>query len=437
VRFINTLLASGTAWLLFLTANCWFKASKTGLWTVLLMATAPLYNMGSMLATYDGPQVFFWAVGLYLVTQTVQQDRPPLWYAVGAVVGIGILCKLTMIVFAPGVLLLLLLSPEYRKHLSTPHPYLAFGVTILCTSPLLFWNATHGNANYLHAWTLGSRNRGAGFGRWFGEFLGGQLGVVGPWLFVAELVAIWGLVRAAKNKKESTNAKRFLLAFAFPMLALCFWTALRSKMEANWPAPLHLAGLMAVAVGFATAWERKKRLGILVCVLLSLFIQSIILFPEWIGRTFSPLDGKTIGIKLCEPYNWDDMATLTQAARKQLEAEGKPVLLLGTNYRVNSIVAFHLPDHPKTQALYLGSRLDQYHFWTDIEGMKGKNAVLYFDHKASDDEKTLKEVQKYFASVTLYGAKSTHRPGFNGPVKEWTVYLCRDFKGYTPQPTGY
>jgi 4-amino-4-deoxy-L-arabinose transferase-like glycosyltransferase len=438
VRLVNILLAAGSAWCVYLTATRWFD-KKIAVWSVVLMAVAPLYGMGSMLATYDGPQVFCWALGMYWVTRTLQEDNARLWYVVGLCVGLGLLCKLTMVVFAPSVLLLLVLAPDYRKHLSTLHPYLAFVLALLCASPLVYWNLTHGNVNFQHALALSSRSRGASFGRWLGDFLGGQLLVVGPWLFIAELVALYQMTRQMTHKPD--NPRRFLLAFTLPMLALCFWTALRSKMEANWAAPLHLAGMIAIAVGFAGAWQQKKRVGVLFCGFLCLLIQIIVLFPEWLGK-IKPLDGKTVGIKLCEPYDWSPMVAVTQEARERLASEGKPVMVVGMNYRVNSVMSFYLKDRPIPQALYLGSRLDQYYFWTDAMAMRGKNAVLCFDQEVDrpdNKDNPLPEIRKYFASVDFYAKRETYRPGFAGPVKVWVVYLCRDFKGYNPQEhfTGY
>ena len=447
VRFVNILLAAGSSWWMYLTANRWFPEQKVGWWTVLLLSIAPLYGTGSMIATYDGPQVFCWALGMWLFTQLLHSDHSShsdssshsgsskkqilLWYAIGIVVGLGVLCKLTMLLFAPGVLLFLLLSPKHRRYLSTPHPYLAFALALLCASPLWLWNFHHENMGFQHALTLGSRSRGKAFGHWLADFLGGQIGVIGPWLFIAELVATFQLLpKPSLNNDTNNSNKRFVLAFILPTLALCLWTALRSKMEANWPAPMHLAGMMAVAIGFSAAWEAKKRLGIIICVILSLCIQGVILFPELPGRFIKPLDGPKVGVKLCEPYDWSGMTKLTEQAREALEKEGKPVLLIGLNYKVNSVMAFYLKDHPETQGLYLGSRLDQYYIWTDVEAMKGKNALLCFDQENNDAPK---EARQYFASADFYGKVNTYRLGFQGPVKTWVVYLCRDFKGYNPR----
>jgi hypothetical protein len=426
VRFVPVLLATATGALLFETARRWF-GGRVALWTLVLMVFAPLLAVGGIVATYDNPQVFCWAAALYGVTRAVQDDRPGWWYAVGAATGLGLLTKLTMILIAPCVLVFLLLSPAYRKHLATPHPWLAFVLTLLLWTPLLYWNATNEWANFRHAAALNSRSQGAPPLRWFGEFLGGQALVVSPLLFLAELYV---LGRMAGQLRGATlgEKERFAFAFSAPIIGLCLLIALRSKMEANWPAPAHLAGLLAVAVWFDGLWERGKRAGIVAAVGLSALMVGILLFPQSLPALGLKVDAFTAQ-KPNETYGWPEVTAGLQAARARLAAEGKPVFLAGVNYRVPSLMAFLLPDHPETVELFFDTRRDQYFFWTDPARLVGQNAVLCVD----DDKKEAVEIaRRYFASVETLPPILVYRPGFLGPVKYWRVHLCRDFKGYDP-----
>src|SRR5262249_20776026 len=54
VRVVLILLATGTGWLAFLTASRWLGA-RVALWSLVLLAVAPLLAVGGLLATYDGP----------------------------------------------------------------------------------------------------------------------------------------------------------------------------------------------------------------------------------------------------------------------------------------------------------------------------------------------------------------------------------------------
>ena len=436
VRLVPILLGAGTGWFVFLSVRRWY-GDRAALWTLGLLNIAPLLVVGGIIATYDGPQVFFWAAALYTLTRTVQEGRTGGWYLVGLLVGLGSLVKLTMLLFAPCVLIFLLLSPAHRRWLATPHPYLAFLLALALFSPVVVWNAQHEWMGFLHTFTLGNRTRDAKPLRWFGDFLGGQALALSPFVFLAEL---WVLRRPAPPAADKEGAggepgppggAAFLWAFGAPILILCMLLALRSKLEINWPAPTHLMGLAAVAVAWAAAWRSGRtaaRAGIVGALVLSGVMTLVILFPGLPSAVGVPLSAETAK-KANQVYGWPEIARGVQAARESLAREGKPVFVSGVNYRVNSILAFYLPGQPRTQPLYLNSRRDQYWVWTDPRALVGQNAVFALDDVNAD---AVALARRYFASVEPQAPIVVRRPGFREPVKTWYIYKCRDFKGYDP-----
>jgi 4-amino-4-deoxy-L-arabinose transferase-like glycosyltransferase len=431
IRLPTILLAAGTGWLVFLTVSRWSGNARIALTSLILLSVAPLIAAGSVLATYDGPQVFFWAAALYALTRTLQDARTVGWYVVGVLTGLGILCKLTMLLFAPGVLVFLLWSPRYRRSLATPHPYLAFGVALLLFVPVIQWNAAHGWMGFLHTITLGSRRHDAPPFHWFGDFLGGQCFAAGPLLFVAELIALFRLARRPANQGIPADAARFLVSFAAPILVLCLIVSLKSKMEINWPAPMQLTALASVAVYFVSLWDGKRLPGRAFAVsatALSGVISAIAFFPGLLTLFGRPIPAAAAQ-KLNETYGWESIAAAIQSARDGLGKEGKPVFVSGINYRVNSELAFYLPGQPQTQALYLNSRRDEYLVWTRPDLLVGKNAILCLD---DENERAVAVARTLFDSLTPLPQITLYRPGFDGPVKHWYVYACRGFRGYDP-----
>ena len=426
VRFSGILLAGGTGYLAFCIARRWFTP-RAALLTLICLAVAPLLFVGGIVATYDGPQIFFWTLGLYAVTCAVQENRPIFWYGVGVCVGLGALCKLTMWLFAPCVLLFLLVSPTLRRHLATPHPYLAFLLSLIVFSPVLFWSVRHGWTTILHAQALTGRGDTGKALRLLGDFLGGQALVVGPLLWLAELYALGKI--SATMMREKSDARRFLFAFAAPVFLVCLSIALKSRMEANWPAPLHVAGLMAVAVLFDAGWRRRgTRIYAMSGVALSALMTLIVLFPAALIAVGVRVSAE-LGQKANENYGWAELMRPVQAAREKLAREGKPVFLAGVNYRVPSLLAFYLPDRPETHELFFATRRDQYVFWTKPQTLIGQNAVLCLD---ADKPEAIALARRYFASVEEQSPVTIYRRGFTGPVKTWRLHLCRDFKGYDP-----
>lgn len=456
IRFVGIVLGTLTGYLVYLTVRRWFtpqaeqntvanESIVRGLSTaapgelpaflsLVLLSVAPLLFVGGIIATYDGPQVFSWAAALYALTRTLRDDKPIGWYAVGAFVGLGLLCKLTTSFFAPAVLVFLLLSPTYRRHLATPHPYLGLVVAALVFLPVVLWSQQNGWTSVLHAQALTNRGKGAALGRWTGDFLGGQALVVGPLLFLAEL---WGFARLVRflqgrSKDASLTAERarFLVCFTGAVLLVCAYTSLKSKLEANWAAPMHVAGLMGAGIWLAEAWQKgRARAAILASVGLSALLTGVLLFPQvlpFLGVRVS----SNLAQKANETYGWSEVVAGVQKARTSLEAEGKPVFLAGTNYRVPSLLAYFLPDHPETQELFLSARHDQYWFWTKPETLIGQNALLCVD---DPKPQALAQARLYFDSVEELPRVQVFRPGFDGAVKTWELYACRNFHGYNPQ----
>ena len=430
IRVCGVLLGAGTGWMAFRIVERWTGNSKTALLTLVLLNISPLISAGGVLAGYDGPQVFFWTAALYALTRTLQDNRPVGWIAVGILAGMGALCKHTMLLFAPCVLIFLLWSPRYRRWLATSLPYVALFVLLAFFTPVVLWNARHGWMGFLHTVALGSRHQNAPPLHWLGDFLGGQALVLGPFLFLAELYALVSLARSPAAPDSRDDAGRFFVSFAAPILAACIGISLRSKLEANWPAPAHVMGIAAVALFITRLRPRgmAARAGILAACLISFLASIIAYFPTVLtafGRPISAVAAQ----KLNESYGWPEIAGGVDAARRGLEREGKPVFVAAINYRTTSALAYYLPGRPEVRSLYLDGRRDEYLLWTDPRALVGQNAVLCLD---SDDPLAVSNARKVFVSVSPLSPVEVFRPGFAGPVKRWNLYLCRGFKGYDP-----
>ncbi|MBC8136498.1 MAG: glycosyltransferase family 39 protein [Fibrella sp.] len=446
VRFVPILMSVAANALMYATACRWFTP-RVAFWTVALASVAPLLAIGSVLATYDLPQIFFWSAGLYAVTRAVSPGslRREIegvggvratavlwWYLTGLCVGLGTITKPTMIFFAPGVLLLLALVPAYRKHLSSPHPYLAFVVALFCLAPVFLWNAQNDNLNWIHTLNRGNRSTDAAPGRWLGEFWGGQGLVVGPFLLIAELIALY---HALRRPTDPRNA--FLIAFTVPILTVCTIISLRSKVEINWCVAAHLTGLLAVAAlwfgDVAGALTPSPSGGVrasrAVAIAVSAVLSVVLFFPNaLVIRPFGPFVANGTWEKVNEQYGWEPIAAAVERERRALQAESgdTPVFVAGTGYRVCSILSFYLPGQPFVEKIWVpDTRRDQYNLWTKESRLVGQNAVVAMERERPDEEAYLRT---RFASVSEPIIVHVPRASFQGPVKSWYLYRCRDFR---------
>ena len=84
-----------------------------------------------------------WALGFLLLARLLNGGGERLWLALGLLVGIGLLNKVSMSWFAAGLGAGLLLTRE-RSRLATPWPWIAGAIALALVSPFLWWQRQHG-----------------------------------------------------------------------------------------------------------------------------------------------------------------------------------------------------------------------------------------------------------------------------------------------------
>lgn len=89
---------------------------------------------------------FFWILSAYIFLQIVESSNQKLWYALGIVIGLGLLNKISVFWLGAGILTGTIFTP-LREDLKTKYPYIAAGIAILIFSPYIIWNLTH---NFAH-----------------------------------------------------------------------------------------------------------------------------------------------------------------------------------------------------------------------------------------------------------------------------------------------
>jgi len=220
------------------------RSERAPVLAALLAASAPMLHLAGAMALPDGPVVAGTAASLWLLARA----RGTRWPWAGAAVGFALLGKYTAALLAPALVLLVAWDVELRRELRTPWPWLGGAVAVLVFSPNLLWNASHGFVAI--AFQLRHGFRGGGSLRDFAEYLGGQLGGAG---LVSLALGLWLAVRAR------TSPERRVAALVLTTFAVTTWSAMRGKVEANWPE-LAYPGLAALAGAFLA--RRTPRLGL-------------------------------------------------------------------------------------------------------------------------------------------------------------------------------
>ena len=111
-------------------------------WAALGTLLSPIFIGSNALfhtATFDQ---LAWAVALLLFARLLRTGDPRLWLLIGAVIGVGLEIKHTMVALPVALFLGLLLSNR-RAILLTPWPWLGVAIGLLVFLPNLVWQATH------------------------------------------------------------------------------------------------------------------------------------------------------------------------------------------------------------------------------------------------------------------------------------------------------
>ncbi|HLK58778.1 MAG TPA: glycosyltransferase family 39 protein, partial [Chthonomonadaceae bacterium] len=258
VRFGVLLASLGTLICGYLLAKRLFSP-LTGFLTVVLLGCTPLMEVGSLIATYDPPLVFFWALTVLLLERALFSEEAKkqntYWLLAGVATGLGFLSKHTMLLILPCLVLFLLLSPRHRFWLLRPQPYLALLIVLLLYSGVIVWNAQH------HWWTFGHlrylthKSSDTPLKR-LGDFVGSQALLLGPVLFFGTLAASgwawrrWALESGGRREERTTIEPKeansaptslrshllFLLLMGLPVFLFFCLMTFRAKAQGNWAA---------------------------------------------------------------------------------------------------------------------------------------------------------------------------------------------------------
>jgi hypothetical protein len=109
----------------------------------LCVVVAPVYLLVDHYFSMNVFDELFWALASLLVIRVVDEPRLRSWLVLGAVIGLGLLNKTSMLWFAGALGAGLLLTPA-RRQLRTPGPWLAVLVAAVIFAPHVIWQVRHG-----------------------------------------------------------------------------------------------------------------------------------------------------------------------------------------------------------------------------------------------------------------------------------------------------
>lgn len=237
----------------------------------LALNAMPIFFVGSFYSWTDSPMLAAFVVAT-LGAVAVARGETRGWWIFGAAIGLGFLAKITVVLVLAAIVPLFF-SPAARATLRTRHPWLAAMLAFALTAPFWIWGARHDWVNI--TFQLQERHNRGGALDPLGalEFLGTNMLLATPFMFVGGLVAL----RLAW--KQSEAARPLVVAAVAPFVVFTI-VALGNRPGAHWAAPLLLLG--AIATGLVDFRGRRALVaasGVL-CALVTIAVSAIALAPE-------------------------------------------------------------------------------------------------------------------------------------------------------------
>lgn len=418
---------------------------RAGASSAVIFQIIPLFSAFGVIFTIDSPFIFFWILSLYLFRKAIdsrqsavnsQQSNPPIppfekggyrginselrtpdsellyWLLLGISIGLGLLTKYTMAFFYICAFFFLVFSKQHRSLLKTSYPYIALLLSILVFSPVIIWNAQNDWVTLRH--TAGQAYLAEGmqfsFNNFF-EFIGSQVGILTPILFVLIVVAL------LKMRKNETG--QFLFWFSVPVILFFTFKSLQGKAQANWAMMGYITGLIAFSEIFINKWAQHKIYlkGIIITGIgLSLLTTAVAHYPSKFH----------LPVKLdpsARLRGWEELGREVSAVYDAMLKEGQEnVFIFSERYQVSSELAFYVKGHPITYCASLGRRMNQYDLWPSFENLVHYNAVFV----TIGDTELPYEIKNAFNGYEKRMFKAYDKGRL---LRDYSIFICRDFKG--------
>jgi len=211
-----------------------------------ILGAMPLFALGGLLATPDVPLLAGWMVAVAGLGRGALDGRLRWAVLAGLGGGLALMGKYTGAGLWPlAAVALVAGAPRGARGSTLGRLAIAVGVMGLVALPNLAWEHDHGWVSVLFQLHHGLAATAAPGLRGGLEFLGAQLGLASPVIFVAGLVAAWRLLRPGLLRTGPVAL--LALATSVPVLGFFTFAATRSRPEVNWAAPAFVGFALLLA----------------------------------------------------------------------------------------------------------------------------------------------------------------------------------------------
>jgi hypothetical protein len=281
----------------------------------------------------------FWLAAFHLLvrlTRVAPGESTRAWVLLGLVLGLGLLNKISVLVFGAGLAAALVLTP-LRSHLKTSGPWMAAALALGIFAPHVLWQVQNDwpTAEFIRN---AARDKNVNLGPL--GFFGAQVRDFGPW---NALLWIPGLVWLGVAERARTYRG---LAVVFVVAFLSFMTG-----KAYYLAPAILAPLSAGPVFVESLFSRPRlawlKLPTLALLLISAAVplplvvpllapEQLVSYMRSLGVIPEQAERSKVGVlpqHFADRFGWTELASITASAWNSLTPEERShAIIVTSNY---------------------------------------------------------------------------------------------------------
>lgn len=486
-------------------AWCLYANVAVSLAAGVLFMTLPLSGFYAQVASTDAWLIFWWALALWAFTMTqkcsmfsvaaqswsgnsrsmpVPCDKPVSaqgdlgwWLLCGFFIGMGMLTKYSMGLFAVSLLSYILIvefkrgSPvsAYLRALLQARLWLCAGVALLVFLPNLIWNVQNGFPTFQHHLAISQVEQveATGWQLQHGlasmmAFFGLQFLVFGPICFSSLLMLSFTWCQGQHLRSSHTgiyqSAQTLLLSFVWPMLGLIMLQAFLSRAHANWALPAYVAATILLAAcwwssstGALNKQSIQKYLGmrwtffvsVLIGVMFTLICMSL---PVAIGKGWLPAMVETSFIHKISGWReyagWARQQAVVLARGESGQAQKLPLRVIAEDRELlASLSIYAWPEVERPLAWNPYRRKQNHYQWfydlADAKLAKDETLLVLLVDEAGLDldysamrARKISQLQRSFRHVKVLDDVSLARLRLGRAQGRAHAFLVKDFKGY-------
>jgi 4-amino-4-deoxy-L-arabinose transferase-like glycosyltransferase len=400
-----------------------YQDRRLAFWSIAALNLTLMFEVFAIGSTPDSPLIFAWSAAIWAVWRATRPGGERWWWAVGAFVGLSWLSKYSGVLLVPIVFLYLLVSPAQRHWLRRPQPWLALGLAALVFAPVLVWNAENHWVSLAFQSTRRLGEMGGFKPRYLGLLLATQFLMLTPYPFVLVATTLVRGVRDRLAGLADDRTRLLLLSGAVP-IALCLVLGLRSIVKMNWLAPAYWS-LVILGVRHVLSLDdgmRRLQRGLASSAAILLVLGVAVAIPNL------PVPGD-----LNSWSGWREAAMPVEKAVAAERAAGREAFVFAPNYKISSLIRFHLAGQPRTYAQDIyGVKALQFDHFPLPSSLRGATGILVLSDQ-DQSELDLDRLKPWFDRCDR--VDGTRVTAFGRETRRVDVYRCTNYRGH-PRAVG-